>query len=60
MENKSEFLDILKLAVIDDVALVKVIDKIMNLINRYSKNKRHNWWRFKEWINNIFNRINTR
>ncbi len=42
MENKSEFLDILKLAVIDDVALVKVIDKIMNLINRYSKNKRHN------------------
>ena len=36
MENETEFYKILKLAVIDDVALVKVIEKIMKMINNKS------------------------
>lgn len=33
MENKSNFYNLLKLAVTDDVALIKVIEQIMKLIN---------------------------
>ena len=34
----SQFYNLLKDAVTDDTSLVKVIDKIMMLINKYSKN----------------------
>ena len=37
MENKSEFYELLKSAVTDDLALVKVLEKIMKLINKHSK-----------------------
>ncbi|MCI8587019.1 MAG: hypothetical protein HFJ49_00205 [Clostridia bacterium] len=37
MEKETEFYKILKLAVTDDVALVRVLDKIMKLINTNSK-----------------------
>lgn len=33
MENKSNFYNLLKSAVTDDVALIKVIEQIMKLIN---------------------------
>ena len=35
-ENKENFYNLLKLAVTDDVALIKVIEKIMKMINKYS------------------------
>ena len=35
---KSKFYDLLKDAVKDDTSLIMVIDKIMNLINKYSRN----------------------
>ena len=38
MEYETEFYKLLKLAVVDDVALVRVLDKIMKLINTNSKN----------------------
>lgn len=38
MENKSEFLKLLERATYDDVALIKVIEKIMNKINYFSSN----------------------
>ena len=37
MEKETEFYKILKLAVTHDVALVRVLDKIMKLINTNSK-----------------------
>lgn len=37
MENETEFYKLLKLAVTDDAALVRVLDKIMKLINNSSK-----------------------
>lgn len=37
MEYETEFYKILKSAVIDDVALIRVLDKIMKLINNNSK-----------------------
>lgn len=37
MEKKTEFYKLLKAAVTDDVALVRVLDKIMKLINKNSK-----------------------
>ena len=37
MENKSEFYELLKSAVTDDLALVKVLEKIMKLISKHSK-----------------------
>jgi len=39
MEKKSEFYKLLKAAVTDDVALVRVLDRIMKLINKNSRNK---------------------
>ena len=39
MEENTEFYELLKLAVTDDVALAKVLGQIMNLINKYSRNK---------------------
>ena len=36
MEYKTEFYEILELAVTDDTALIKVIEKIMKLINNNS------------------------
>lgn len=38
MEYETKFYKLLKLAVTDDAALVKVLDKIMKLINGISKN----------------------
>ncbi len=38
MKYETEFYKLLKLAVVDDVALVRVLDKIMKLINTNSKN----------------------
>ena len=38
MENSSKFLKLLEEAVYDDIALVKVIEKIMNKINYFSTN----------------------
>ena len=38
MEYDTEFYRLLKSAVTDDVALVRVLDKIMKLINANSKN----------------------
>lgn len=38
MEYETEFYKLLKLAVTDDAALVRVLDKIMKLINGISKN----------------------
>ena len=35
-DNKGQFYNLLKLAVTDDVALIKVIDTIMKMINKYS------------------------
>lgn len=35
---ESKFYNLLKDAVTDDTALIRVIDKIMNLINKYSRN----------------------
>ena len=35
-DNKGEFYNLLKLAVTDDVALIKVIDTIIKMINKYS------------------------
>lgn len=37
MKNETEFYKLLKSAVTDDVALVRVLDKIMKLINNNSK-----------------------
>lgn len=37
MEKETEFYKLLKSAVTDDVALVRVLDKIMKLINTNSK-----------------------
>lgn len=37
MEYETEFYKLLKSAVIDDVALIRVLDKIMKLINNNSK-----------------------
>lgn len=37
MEKETEFYKLLKSAVTDDVALVRVLDKIMKLINNDSK-----------------------
>lgn len=37
MEYETEFYKLLKLAVTDDVALIRVLDKIMKLINNNSK-----------------------
>lgn len=37
MEYETEFYKLLKLAVTDDAALVRVLDKIMKLINNNSK-----------------------
>lgn len=39
MNKETEFYNLLKSAVTDDVALIKVLDKIMMLINKNSKNK---------------------
>lgn len=39
MKNQTNFYKLLKAAVNDDVALVKVLDKIMKLINNASKNR---------------------
>ena len=39
MEKKTEFYKLLKAGVTDDVALVRVLDKIMKLINKNSRNK---------------------
>lgn len=39
MEKKSEFYKLLKAAVTDDAALVRVLDRIMKLINKNSRNK---------------------
>lgn len=39
MEYETEFYKLLKSAVTDDVALVRVLDKIMKLINTNSKDK---------------------
>lgn len=39
MEYKTRFYELLKSAVTDDVALVRVLDKIMILINNNSKDK---------------------
>ena len=61
MKVETKFYKLLKLAVIDDSALVIVLDKIMPLINKKSKGfTRKNWWRFKEWTYNIHNRTNKR
>lgn len=35
---QSKFYILLKEAVTDDTSLIRVLDKIMNLINRYSRN----------------------
>ena len=35
---QSKFYLLLKKAVTDDTSLIRVLDKIMNLINRYSRN----------------------
>ena len=35
---QSKFYLLLKEAVTDDTSLIRVLDKIMNLINRYSRN----------------------
>lgn len=40
MEYETEFYKLLKLAVTDDVALIRVLDKIMKLINNNSKDMR--------------------
>lgn len=40
MEYETEFYKLLKLAVADDVALIRVLDKIMKLINNNSKDMR--------------------
>lgn len=37
MEYETDFYKLLKLAVTDDVALIRVLDKIMKLINNNSK-----------------------
>lgn len=37
MKKETEFYKLLRLAVTDDVALVRVLDKIMKLINNNSK-----------------------
>ena len=37
MEYETEFYNLLKSAVIDDVALIRVLDRIMKLINNNSK-----------------------
>ena len=39
MNNETEFYNLLKSAVTDDVALIKVLDRIMTLINKNSKNR---------------------
>ncbi len=39
MEKKTEFYKLLEAAVTDDVALVRVLDRIMKLINKNSRNK---------------------
>lgn len=39
MNKETEFYNLLKSAVTDDVALIKVLDRIMGLINKNSKNK---------------------
>lgn len=39
MEKETEFYKLLKSAVTDDVALVRVLDKIMKLINSNSKDR---------------------
>ena len=41
MKYETEFYKLLKLAVIDDVALVEVLDKIMNLINSNSREDKY-------------------
>ncbi|MCR5146568.1 MAG: hypothetical protein K6B70_04405 [Clostridia bacterium] len=40
MEEKTEFYKLLKSAVNNDVDLMKVLEQIMQLINKYSRNKR--------------------
>ena len=40
MEYETEFYKLLKLSVTDDVALIRVLDKIMKLINNNSKDMR--------------------
>lgn len=40
MEYETDFYKLLKLAVTDDVALIRVLDKIMKLINNNSKDMR--------------------
>lgn len=39
MNKETEFYNLLKSAVTDDVALIKVLDRIMKLINKNSKNR---------------------
>lgn len=52
MENTSKFLKLLEKAVYDDIALIKVIEKIMNKINYFSSNSHKEiGWRFKKFTN---------